>query len=82
MKSVRIAIEWNYGCTASLFKYLGMHWKLELLKSSETVSKLYTVATILRNFKAILSGTQCSNYFNIRLPDNVLEKYINQEDFI
>ena len=80
MKSVRIAVEWNYGYTANIFKYLGLHWKLELLKS-DTVSKIYTVATILRNCKAILRGTQCSNYFNVRLPDYVFEKYINQEDF-
>ena len=61
MKSVRISIEWNYGYTASLFKYLGDTDKLKVMQS-ETIAKVYTVATLLRNFRVILRGGQSSNY--------------------
>ena len=44
IKGVRIAIEWNYGQTPSLFKFIGLKGKLPVLGSS-TVSKVYTVAT-------------------------------------
>ena len=80
MKKIRISIEWNYGFTASLFRYLGAKYKLQLLKSGDTVTKIYTVATILRNLYVILYGCQTSNYFNLRLDTDFLEKYINQED--
>ena len=33
MKSVRISIEWNYGFTATLFKYLLQEYKLRVMKS-------------------------------------------------
>jgi hypothetical protein len=42
MKKVRISIEWNYGHTATLFKYLQNKRKMKLLAST-TVSKVYTV---------------------------------------
>jgi hypothetical protein len=45
---VRISIEWNYGATGNLYGYLSNHSKLKLL-SSNVVSKVFTVATILRN---------------------------------
>ena len=46
MKKLRISIEWNYATTGALFKYLAMPWKLRLMRSS-TVSKIYTVCTIV-----------------------------------
>ena len=79
MKKVRISIEWNYGFTATLFKYLQDYSKLKLLESP-VVSKVYTVCTILRNFYAILYGCQTSNYFNLALPPDFLEAYIAQSD--
>ena len=71
MKKVRISIEWNYGFTATLFKYLQDYSKLKLLESP-VVSKVYTVCTILRNCYAILYGCQTSNYFNLSLPTDFL----------
>ena len=78
-KKVRISIEWNYGCTGMLFKYVMCEEKM--LLQSDYVSKIYTVATLFRNFHAAIYGSQTSNYFNIVMPDNMLRKYILQEDF-
>ena len=52
---VRISIEWNYGATGNLYGYLCNHDKLKLL-SSNVVSKVYTVATILRNCHVAMYG--------------------------
>lgn len=80
IKKVRISIEWNYGVTASLFKYVGMKWKLKLLKS-DSVSKIYTVATLLRNLHVAVYGNETSNYFDVVLPSDFVEKYLSQTDF-
>ena len=77
MKSVRISIEWNYGYTASIFTYLGKKQKLKVL-SGDTVAKVYTVCTILRNIRVMLRGSQCSNYFGLTFQDNFLEHYLTQ----
>ena len=69
---VRISIEWNYGATGNLYGYLSNHSKLKLL-SSNVVSKIYTVATILRNCHVALYGCETSNYFNIYMPPQFLE---------
>jgi hypothetical protein len=74
-KSVRISIEWNYMVTASLFKYLGRYEKLKVL-GSNNVSKVYIVATILRNCHVTLYGSITSNYFELVIPFNMFEQYI------
>ena len=73
MKTVRISIEWDYGFTATLFKYLCNTAKLKLLQNNEKVSKVYTVATLLRNMYIALYGCQTSNYFNFTIPPDMLE---------
>ena len=80
MKAVRIAIEWNYAITGSLFKYLANKRKLQLLKSSTRVSKIYTVATLLRNCYVGLYGSQVSKYFEISVPNNFVVNYLSQTD--
>lgn len=80
MKHVRISIEWNYMVTAALFRYLACTDKLKLLKSS-IVTKVYTVATILRNCHIGYYGCQSSSYFNIDIQENFVEKYLTQTDF-
>ena len=80
MKKVRISIEWDYGHCASLFKYVTNKRKLKVLKG-EIISKVYTVATIFRNIHAGFYGCQTSNYFNVALPENYVEKYLSQTDF-
>jgi hypothetical protein len=77
MKGVRIAIEWNYGYTASLFKYIGNTDKLHLLGSDNT-SKIYTVCTLLRNMRVFMYGGQSSVYFNLQFLPHVLECYMNK----
>ena len=81
MKSVRISIEWNYGITASLFKYLRSKEKLKSLKNSNAVSKVYVVATFLRNCYAGLYGLQTNKYFEVSLPKDFIEHYIEQRDW-
>ena len=80
MKRVRVSIEWNYGATASLFRYIGNKGKLSIL-GHRTIAKIYTVATILRNLNIGYYGCQSSNYFNVALDENFVEKYITQTDF-
>ena len=80
MKKVRMSIEWSYGHTVSLFKYVGIKHKLKVLADVK-VQKVYTVATILRNIHAALYGCQASSYFDISLPTNFTEHYLNQTDF-
>jgi hypothetical protein len=80
MKRCRISIEWDYGYTASLFKYVACERKLKLLKG-HLVAKVYTVATILRNIVQGFSGGETSNYFDVALPSNYVEHYLTQTDF-
>lgn len=74
-KSVRIAIEWNYGVTANLFHYLKNIDKLKLLHN-DNVCKVYTVCVLLRNCHNALYGGISSNYFNIVIPSDMLERYL------
>ena len=78
-KRVRISIEWDYGQTATLFKYVQNKGKFKLLKWNE-VARVYTVATLMRNFHTALYGCQTSQYFNLVIPDSFLECYIMQTD--
>ena len=82
LKSVRISIEWNYADTTLLFKALGKIDKKKALAGVNAL-KLFTVATLFKNFHVWLYGCQTSNYFNISFdePEAMLTKYINQEDF-
>jgi hypothetical protein len=73
---VRIAIEWNYMITASLYSYLTNENKLRLM-GSNNVAKIYTVATILRNCHVALYGSETSYYFGLEIPENFLELYMN-----
>ena len=77
MKHVRISIEWNYGHTATLFKYVRKKDKLKLL-SEARVAQIYTVATLFRNFHVACYGSQCSSYFGLEMPSDMLTHYINQ----
>jgi hypothetical protein len=75
LKHVRISIEWNYGGTAALYKYIAHKEKLRSL-ASKTVAKVYTVATLLRNCHVMLYGCQSSNFFDLRMHDNMLSAYL------
>lgn len=77
MRSVRISIEWNYLVTANLWHYVTEYNKLCLLQSP-VVSKIYVVATLLRNFYGCSYGNQTSNYFGYKFPEGFLTSYINQ----
>lgn len=76
-KSVRISIEWNYMVTANLYSYLAQFDKLKVMKGG-VVSKIYTVATILRNCHVALYGSLTSNYFELEIPDRMLESYLRK----
>jgi hypothetical protein len=80
LKHVRVSIEWNYMVTSNSFKYVKTKSKLKVL-SSDYISKVYTVATLFRNFKIMCYGNLSSNYFGLTLPENTLEHYINQTNF-
>lgn len=74
-KSVRIGIEWNYGVTSNIFGYLKQLHKLKVLGSTNCV-KVFTVATLLRNCHIALYGGISSGYFNIAMPEDMLERYM------
>ena len=80
LKSVRESIEWNYGYTSALFRYIMTKRKFKLMNAG-IVSKVYIVATLLRNFHVALYGGQTSNYFGLDMPHDFLEHYINQTNF-
>jgi hypothetical protein len=65
----------NYGSIAILFSYIGNKQKLNY------VALIYMVCTLFKNFHAALYGSLTSNYFDVSLPENFLEKFIKQEDF-
>jgi hypothetical protein len=78
MKTVRISIEWNYMVTGTLFRYTSNQKKLKLLESA-TVSRVYIVATLFRNFHVCCYGSETSNYFDILIDtSSLLESYVNQ----
>ena len=64
---MRISIEWNYQVTSNLYEYLKNFNKLRLLGST-IVSKIYVVATILRNCHVCLYGSETSYYFEVTPP--------------
>lgn len=80
MKHVRISIEWNYGVTGTLFKFTRNKDKFKILDNSR-VSKIYTVATLFRNFHIMFYGGQTSKYFKLEIPYNMIVNYLNQIDF-
>ena len=63
-----------------LFKYVNCTDKLKIL-ASQRVSKIYTVATLFRNFHIACYGCQSFKYFHLDIPDDMLEHYIMQTDF-
>ena len=77
MKKVRITIEWNYGVTSNIFSYLKNFDKLRLFKSN-VVAKVFTVCTILKNMHVCLYGCISSQYFNLEIPHDMLERYVSQ----
>jgi hypothetical protein len=51
--------------------------KLKLL-NGRNVSKVYAVATLLRNCHVMLYGGISSQYFDIAIPEDMLERYLSQ----
>ena len=81
-KSVRIAIEWNYGHTSNLFSYLLNLDKLKLM-DGDICARIFTVCVLLRNAHVALYGCQFFLYFDIPIyPRNVgkLEKMMRCEN--
>jgi hypothetical protein len=76
VKSVRIAIEWNYGLTSNLFHYLRNLDKLKVMEEG-VICRIYTVCVILRNCHIALYGGQSSNYFDIVTEPDMLEKMMD-----
>ena len=77
---VRISIEWNYKTTGQLYGKVRQPDKLKILDEG-TVAKLYTVCTILRNCHVALYGSQTSEYFELSIPENFLEHYMQVQGF-
>lgn len=78
MKSVRISIEWNYMITAQLFHFIAIKRKLKVFETA-AISRIFIVATFLKNVYGILYGNQTMIYFEYVLPENFLHLYLNQQ---
>jgi len=78
-KSVRIAIEWSYGAISNLFAYLRNLSKLRLLRSKRLLH-IFFVCVLLRNCHVALYGGIESNYFDIVIPSDMLEQYLQVEN--
>jgi hypothetical protein len=81
MKRVRISIEWNYGYTVSLFRYIGQKHKLKVMKKA-SVKKVYTICTLFRNLHIGYYGGQTWNYFNLVVPSDFVEHYLSGTDLV
>jgi len=77
-KSVRVSIEWNYAVTANTFNYLRNLDKLKVMHTTHVV-KIYRACTLLRNINVCLYGSISSHYFNITIPLNMLEQYMQYD---
>ena len=75
MKKVRVSIEWNYGQTCNLFRYVDWRHNAKVLSGGSNISQCYLIATLLKNFHVCLYGCQTSDYFNCAPP--TLETYFN-----
>ena len=51
------------------------------MNNSYYVVKVFTVATLLRNCHVALYGGISSSYFELVMPENMLEMYLRQEPF-
>jgi hypothetical protein len=72
---IRISNEWAYGITADLYKIVKYHLGLKICRS-EYVSRLYFVATLLRNAHLCLYDGLTARYFQCSAPE--LEDYFAQ----
>jgi hypothetical protein len=72
MTKIRIAVEWSFGLTGKLYKYVTNWYNLKLRKTKD-ISSYYFVATLLRNAHVCLYGSQTSKYFECMPP--TLEDY-------
>jgi len=76
MKKVRVSIEWNYGQTSNLFRYIDWRYNGKVLAGGSNISQCYLIATLLKNFHICLYGCQTSNEFDCQPPP--LETYIGE----
>ena len=72
MSKIRIANEWAYGVTATMFPYVKYRAAQKLLMNKLT-TKFYIVATLLRNAHMCLYEGLAASYFNCDTPS--LEDY-------
>ena len=71
MSQVRTAVEWIFGDIVNYFKFLDFKKNLKIGLSA--VGKMYIIAALLHNARAILYGTTTSKYFDIEPP--TLQEY-------
>lgn len=67
MTKIRIAVEWSFGLTGKLYKYVTNWYNLKIRKTKD-VRSYYFVATLLRNAHVCLYGSETSKYFNCMPP--------------
>ena len=73
MTKVRIAAEWDFGCTSQLWKFT-QFWTKVQIKKHPNHRMYYFVATFLRNLNVCCYGNITSYYFKCKPPS--LEEYL------
>jgi len=76
IKFIWIAVKWNYGDDTNLFDYLRNLEKLRVMRSRVN-EQCFTLCVLLRNCHITLYACQSSNYFDIPMKVNMLEKMMN-----
>jgi len=66
MSEVRVSVEWIFGDIINYFKFLDFKKNLKIGLSA--VGKMYTIAALLHNARAILHGTQTLKFFDLEPP--------------
>jgi hypothetical protein len=70
----RVSIEWNYGSTSSLFRYVSHTANNKVCGGGSNIALAYFTAVLLKNCHVCLYHSETSNFFDIAPP--TLEEYM------
>lgn len=75
MSRIRIANEWDYGSTCSMYPFIKNKYGLKIRKKGSNASVYFVVGTILRNAHMCLYEGISASYFDCSAPS--LEEYFH-----
>ncbi|KAI8338809.1 hypothetical protein EDC96DRAFT_450051 [Choanephora cucurbitarum] len=73
MSELRVAVEWEFGHTSTLFAHV--HYQPKMKLQQNRVGPTYRIATFFKNVHVCINrGNQTSKYFSVDPP--IVEEYI------